>query len=252
VIERVAGRFCDCLIWTSVESAEMVKHALNAFLATCVTFINEVASVCECVGADAGEVETALRSEPRIGQKAYIRPGAAFAGGTLARDVRFLTGMGGELGLSLPLLGGILPSNDEHRRWPVRRLAEQLGDLRGKTVSVLGLSYKPGTDALRRSVAVELCRWLAGEGARIRAFDPAVRALPDDLAASVELVPSAAAVAESADALVVATEWPEFKTLSVDDIARGMRRPLVLDQSRFLGDAFMTDPRIRYITLGRP
>src|SRR5260221_2759571 len=115
VIGGVCGRFADHLIWTSIESAEMVKHALNAFLATCVTFINEVASVCERVGADASEVEVALRSEPRIGQKAYIRPGAAFAGGTLARDVRFLTGLGGKLGLSLPLLSGILPSNDEHR-----------------------------------------------------------------------------------------------------------------------------------------
>ena len=252
VIEGVCGRFADQLIWTSIESAEMVKHALNAFLATCVTFINEVASVCERVGADASEVEVALRSEPRIGQKAYIRPGAAFAGGTLARDVRFLTGLGGNLGLSLPLLSGILPSNDEHRKWPARRLIEWLGSVKDKRVGVLGLSYKPGTDALRRSVAIELCRWLVGEGAQIRACDPAVRALPREFAEAIELVPSATAAAQGADALIVATEWPEFKSLSVDDVVRDMRSPIVLDQNRFLGGTFMTDARIRYVTLGKP
>jgi UDPglucose 6-dehydrogenase len=251
VVGEVCGRFAKHLIWTSIESAEMVKHALNAFLATCVTFINEIASVCERVGADAGEVEVALRSEPRIGPKAYIRPGAAFAGGTLARDVRFLIELGAKLRLSLPLLSGILPSNDEHRNWSARRLAERLGSVKDKRVGVLGLSYKPGTNALRRSVAIELCRWLVREGAQVRACDPAVRALPPELAEAIELVPSAMLAAQGADALVVATEWPEFKSLSVDDVVRDMRSPIVLDQNRFLGGSFMTDARIRYVTLGK-
>ena len=251
-IEPVAARFCPLLLWVSIEAAEMVKHALNAFLATCVTFINEVATVCERVGADAAEVETALRAEPRVGQKCYIRPGAAFAGGTLARDVTFLAELAERHGLSLPLLGGILPSNQVHRDWPLRRLTELLGGVAGRRIAVLGLSYKPGTDAIRRSVAIELARGLVRAGARIAAFDPVVRALPGDLGA-VTLSPTLEAALAGAEVLVIATEWPEFKALTADLLAGTMApSPLVLDQNRFLGPAVAADPRLRYVTIGKP
>ncbi|HRQ79921.1 MAG TPA: nucleotide sugar dehydrogenase, partial [Azospirillaceae bacterium] len=192
VLEPLLARFCDALLWVGVESAEMTKHALNAFLATCVVFINEIASVCERVGADAGEVEAALRAEPRIGPHAYLRPGAAFAGGTLARDVTFLGDIAADRGLATPLLSGVLPSNQSHRKWAFRRLQTLLGDLRGRTVAVLGLSYKPGTDALRRSIAVELCRDLVAAGAHVRVCDPVVAAPPDDLAGRVTTASSVA------------------------------------------------------------
>jgi len=250
VIEPVMSRFCDSLLWNSVESAEMVKHALNAFLATCVTFINEVASVCEQVGADASEIETALRTEPRVGRKAYMRPGAAFAGGTLARDVSFLTQLGSENGLVLPLLEGILPSNREHRLWSARKLAARLADMADKKIAVLGLAYKPGTDALRRSVAVELCRWLIRQDARVAVFDPVVRAVPADLEASVSLASSMEEAIEGAYALVIATEWPEFMELGADTVTSKMQRPLVIDQNRMFENAFAKDPRIDYVTIG--
>lgn len=253
VLTPLLAPFCDTLMWVSVESAEMTKHAVNAFLATCVTFINEVASVCEQVGADAAEVEAALRAEPRIGPRAYIRPGAAFAGGTLARDVAFLTAMGKDHALSLPLLGGILPSNQAHRGWALRRLDETLGGLNGRRVAVLGLSYKPGTDALRRSVAVELCRGLLAAGAEVSAFDPAVRSVPDDLAA-VRLAPDVQTALEGAEALVLATEWPDFRALTPEGVAAVMAgpRPLVVDANRFLPAAFAADPRLTFITIGKP
>ncbi len=191
----------------------MTKHALNAFLATSITFINEVASVCERVGADAGEVEQALRSEPRVGRKAYVRAGPAFAGGTLARDVRFLTTIGAEKGLELPMLGGIVPSNAVHRDWGVPAFGSRSSaGLRAARLAMLGLSYKPGTDAVRRSVAVELSKRLLAAGARVQATDPAVKTLPDVLKGA-SLLPDIDAALAGADAVVIATEWPEFKAI---------------------------------------
>jgi UDPglucose 6-dehydrogenase len=148
----------DRIEWMSVESAEMTKHALNAFLATSVTFINEIAALCEQVGADAKEVERGLKSESRIGSKAYLGPGAAFAGGTLARDVEFLTQIGAVHYQPTHLLSAVRASNDEHRNWHRRKLQALLGDLHGKCIAVWGLTYKPGTDTLRRSSSVELCK----------------------------------------------------------------------------------------------
>jgi UDPglucose 6-dehydrogenase len=227
----------DRLEWMSVESAEMTKHALNAFLAVSVTFANEVAAVCEQVGADAREVERGLKSEARIGPRAYLAPGAAFAGGTLARDVAFLSDIGTRRRLELPLLGAVRPSNEWHKHWAGRRLAERLGQLQGLVVAVWGLTYKPGTDTLRRSAAVEFCEQLAGLGATVQAFDPAVAALPAGLAARITLAPSAAAALAGASALVVTTEWPQFREVALAAALPTMKRRLVLDPNRFLAAA---------------
>jgi UDPglucose 6-dehydrogenase len=248
-LEPVLARFCNTLLWLSIESAEMTKHALNAFLATSITFTNEVASVCERVGADAREVEAALRAEPRIGRRAYVRAGPAFAGGTLARDVRFLTALGDEHGLTLPMLSGVIPSNAAHRGWALRRLREKLGDLSGRTVSVLGLAYKPGTDATRRSAAVELARALIAAGARVQLADPAVKALPEGLHAA-QLSADVEVALAGADALVVATEWPEFASLTPCVIQTKMRRALVLDQARFL-EKQLGGGEIEYLAVGQ-
>src|SRR5262245_27246687 len=135
--------FCQRIEWMSLESAEMTKHALNAFLATSVTFINEVARICEAVGADAKEVERGLKSEGRIGPRAYLSPGAAFAGGTLARDVRFLIERGHAAGVGTPLLQGVKASNDLHKGWVRQRVGALLAGVERPGVAVLGLTYKP-------------------------------------------------------------------------------------------------------------
>jgi UDPglucose 6-dehydrogenase len=253
--ERLAALlapFCRRIEWMSVESAEMTKHALNAFLATSVAFINELAALCEHVGADAGEVERGLKSEPRIGPKAYLRPGAAFAGGTLARDVAFLEEIGEQRRLPTHLLSAVLASNRAHQSWPQRKLQEVVGNLASKSVGVLGLAYKPGTDTLRRSSAVELCLSLAREGARVRAFDPGIRQLPPELDASFSLCGTASEVWQQADALVVATEWPEFREIPAADLSSQMRSPVVIDPGGFLRAAWGDDPRLCYISVGSP
>ena len=251
-LAEVLGRFSDNLVWMSLESAEMVKHALNAFLATSVTFINEVASIAEKVGAQASDVEEGLKSEGRIGRKAYLKPGAAFAGGTLARDVVFLGVLAERHAVTTPLLGSIIASNAAHREWPLRRVAERFGgDLAGRTIAVLGLSYKPGTDALRRSAAVELCHALAARGAHVVAFDPVVHDLPPDLAAAVDLKSSLDDALRGSDAAVVATEWPEFRAATHDIFASCMRTPFVVDQNAFLSGVLEGRGDVHYAALGR-
>jgi len=243
--------FTDRIEWMSVESAEMTKHALNAFLATSVTFINEIAALCEQMGADATEVERGLKSEARVGPKAYLSPGAAFAGGTLARDVVFLSELGRAHGVATHLLSSVKSSNDAHRRWAERRLEQRLGDVSGKTVGVWGLAYKPDTDTLRRSSSVELCEWLLDRGATVRAHDPAVKTLPAGLASGVVLVDSALSAVQGASALVVATPWPEYRNVAAGEVAARMTRRLVLDANRFTGGTLGKDASIEYLSVGK-
>jgi UDPglucose 6-dehydrogenase len=251
IIASVLERFCPSIVWMSIESAEMSKHALNTFLATSITLTNEIATLCERVGADASEVEAALRSEPRIGPNAYVRAGTAFAGGTLARDVQFLSTLGADRGAVTPVINAVLASNNEHRHWTLNRLREGLDGLTGRTIAILGLAYKAGTDSLRRSVSIELCHSLVDGGARVQAYDPKVTTLPDSLANAITTFDSAAEAITGADALVVATEWPEFKELSGDIIMAGLHRPFVIDPSGFLAASLACDARIKYLMIGR-
>ncbi len=256
--ERDRGRigslfepFSRRIEWMSIESAEMTKHAINAFLATSVTFINELARLCEPLGADAKEVERGLRTEERIGPRAYLSPGAPFAGGTLARDLRFLNGLGRGQRVATPLFDGVLASNETHTNW-LRDKVRNLLPLEGSRVAaVLGLTYKPGTNTLRRSASVELCRWLCEDGITVRAHDPAVRALPDELIGAVELCPSARDALTGADVAIIATTWPEYRELRAEDLLTWMRSPRVVDQSWFLGDTLASAPGIRYFAPGR-
>ena len=237
--------------WMGVESAEMTKHAINAFLATSVTFINEIAAVCEETGADAKDVERGLKTEQRIGPGAYLAPGGAVAGGTLARDIMFLRALGEAVQRPTPLLDGVHAGNIAHRAWAQRRVRAECGDLRGTPIAVWGLTYKPGTDTLRRSSAVELCRWLVGEGANVRVHDPQVDTLPDELRAVVRKATPIDAAAGAA-ALVVATEWPEYRQVDVDALAAAMPGGLVLDANRFLGKTVGVDSRFRLVSVGQP
>jgi UDPglucose 6-dehydrogenase len=250
-VGRLLAPFTERIEWMTVESAEMTKHALNSFLATSVAFANELAGLCERIGADAGEVERGLKTDARIGPRAYLRPGGAFAGGTLARDVSFLIEMGRAEGLPTHLMSAVQESNQAHKDWPRRRLVELVGDPRGKAIAILGLTYKPGTDTLRRSTAVEIARWLGDRGANITAYDPAVRALPAELGRFISLRPSIAEALHGADAMLVATEWPEFSAISADSLVGWMKQPIVLDAARFLQKQLGADERIRYVSVGR-
>jgi UDPglucose 6-dehydrogenase len=248
-IRALLAPLTDRVEWMSVESAEMTKHAINAFLATSVAFINELAGLCEPAGADAREVERGLRTERRIGPYAYLSPGGAFAGGTLARDVGFLRALGSNLARPTPLMNGVLASNTAHGLWAQRWLESDLGRLRGARIAVWGLTYKPGTDTLRRSAAVDLCRWLGRQGADVHVHDPAASELPDDLLVTRHHDPLDAAT--GAQALVVATPWPSYREVDADRLAMAAPRLLVLDANRFLGETLGRDPRFRFVAVGQ-
>lgn len=249
--------------WMGVESAEMTKHALNGFLATSVAFINEVAVICEAVGADAAEVSRGLKSEPRIGPRAYLAPGDAFAGGTLARDIGYLRGVAERNRLPAHVFAGVAEANSAHKHWAQRKLLELLaGDgeaeaeaeaasrLAGRQVAVWGLTYKPGTDTLRRSSAMELCRWLAAEGATVRAHDPAVGALPAEEPAGITLLDTPLGAAEGCEALVVCTAWPAYRDVTAESLLASLDRPVVLDAAGFLAPSLGDHPALRYARVG--
>jgi UDPglucose 6-dehydrogenase len=249
-LEQLFAPFTPKVLFMRTESAEMVKHALNAFLALSITFINEVARLCEHTGADAKEVSAGLKSEARIGPKAYLGPGGPFAGGTLARDVVTLTQLAAANGEKISVIPAIKQSNDQHRGWAFRRLQSRLGGLRGKKIAVLGLTYTPNTDTLRRSAAVELCRQLLDAGASVSAFDPAIPQLPPELS-FVALAKDIATALAGADAVAVCTEWPQFRQADWATLIPQMRRPILVDANRFLEKELQTVAGVELLSVGR-
>ena len=250
LLEQLFKPFAAQTIFMRTESAEMVKHALNSFLALSITFINEVARLCEHTSADAKEVSIGLKSEARIGQKSYLGPGGPFAGGTLARDVVTLSKLAEANGEKISVIPAIKQSNDLHRGWAFRRLQSRLGDLRGKKISVLGLTYTTNTDTLRRSAAVELCHQLLAAGAKVSAFDPAVKDLPAELN-SVSLATDISTAVTGAEAVAVCTEWPQFRQADWAKIVPQMRSPVFVDANRFLEKELKTITGVEHLSVGR-
>ena len=242
--------FTDHIEWMSVESAEMTKHALNAFLATSIVFINEIATICEKVGADAKEVEQGLKTDIRIGQKAYLSPGGAFSGGTLARDIAFLEQLGKQKDVPVQLISATRSSNDIHKNWNLRRLTQLFGSLKGKIIAIWGLTYKPDTDTLRRSSSLELCKQLLKEGAQIQAHDPAINNLPDQYD-QIKLCLTPLEATQKADVLVVATEWSIYHSVEIKKVISSMNTLYIVDANHFLDNALRMFPEIKYITIGK-
>ncbi len=249
VLEKLLSPITEKIEWMSIESAEMTKHAINAFLATSVTFANEIAAICELVGADAKEVERGLKSESRIGPKAYLSPGGPFAGGTLARDIEFLGKTSQVRQLATPLLSSIRPSNDAHKKWVQRKLLEYFSDLNYVRVAVWGLTYKAGTDTLRRSLSVELVDWLLEHGAQVQVYDPAVKELPINWANRAKKCASAHETLEEIEALVVGTDWPEFKDEArrLPEFAKS--NLLIIDANRHLLES-LRETSMPYLSVG--
>ncbi len=232
LLAPIAGR----IEWMSIASAEMTKHGVNAFLAMSVVFANDLSVLCEKVGADAREVARGLTTESRIGPHAYVQPGVAFGGGTLARDVTFLRERAGEVGVRNLLWTAILASNTDHARWARDKIAETLAPLEGRRIAVLGLAYKPGTSATRRSSAIETCEWLVQHGAQVRAFDPLVRMLAGDLGRHVTLCESLDEALHGSDSIAILSPDPAFGKVSLARWAARGTVGAVIDPGGVLAD----------------
>lgn len=243
------------LEWMSIASAEMTKHAINAFLATSVVFANEIAILCERSGADAKEVERGLKTESRIGPKAYLSPGGPFAGGTLARDINFLSLAGERYALPIHLIRSVRLSNDEHRAWIKRKVEFLFPVLKGLRVAVWGLAYKPGTDTLRRSGSVELVNWLLAKGAVVSTYDPLVRQIPSDWT-SVTHYPTAVAAASDAQVVVLTMKFESLRSTLEQLVMSSQSTPIFIDPNRFIEAIRKHQPSglesIRCISVGTP
>lgn len=252
--QRVADLFAPMgapVLPMTLASAEMAKHALNSFLATSVSFINEIATLCEISGADVLSVVEALKTDPRIGHRAFLSPGFGFAGGTLARDIQVLRELGRTGRAGTPLLDGVLDVNRARSALVLRRLRDLYGKVEGHVIGVLGLTYKAGTSTLRRSVALEVIGSLASAGAQVRAFDPKADLSELDGPAQFEPVADAYEAARGASALVVLTEWPEFAQLDFDRIKAVMVSPVILDGKNLLAGLRLGERGFRYMGVGR-
>ena len=232
-----------------LRSAELAKHALNAFLATSISFVNELADLAEACGADVRDVVRALRHDRRIGPHAFLKPGPGFSGGTLGRDVQALRRLARDAARSTPQLDATLAVNAARLPHLVEILARACGGLRRRRVGLLGLTYKPGTNTLRRSHALELAGLLLAAGAEVQAFDPQVSEPPAEPRA-LALCADAYQTAQAADAVVLATPWPEFKSLDLARLRRTMRQPLLLDAHNFLDDRAARSAGFHYLGVG--
>lgn len=249
-LEPIFSLLSSCLEWMKLESAEMAKHAINSFLAVSVVFANELAEICEAVDADSTEVERALKTEERIGPKAYLRAGSAFSGGTLARDINFLIDKGQVHNKRTLLLNAVQESNEHHKTWVKRKCKERLGQLKGIKLAILGLAYKPDTDTLRRSLSLELCRWLCEQGASLKVYDPHVKALPKDLKGIIVLSDNIEYVMKDTDAIIVATEHSILRETD-NNLSELLVDKLVIDPNGFLGNIYKETSNNRYISIGR-
>ncbi len=213
---------------TDLRTAEMIKYASNAFLATRISFINEIAAICEKLGADVKEVAEGMGMDKRIG-KAFLEAGIGFGGSCFPKDVKALTWMAETNGCHPQLLRAVMEINRDQRLQVLTKLKDLLGSVRGKTIGVWGLAFKPNTDDVRDAPALDIIRILQNEGACIRAYDPVAMENAKRLLKEVTFCPDAYSVAEGCDALVLAVEWNEFKQLDMARVASVMKRPVLVD-----------------------
>lgn len=236
------------LITTDLASAEMIKYAANAFLATKISFANEMAQMCELFGADVRQVLPAIGADHRIGN-AFLNPGVGWGGSCFGKDVAALISTSQEYGYTPSMLQATVGINKSQRASVVRKLQRELHVLKGRRIALLGLTFKPGTDDLRDAPALDIARRLLAAGAVVSAFDPVVKSLPDELAA-IRMTRDAYEAADRADAVVVTTEWPEFRAIDPAGLRRVMRGDLVVDGRNCLPEANFAGSGLRLIGFG--
>ena len=238
------------ILRTDVASAEMIKLASNAFLATKISFINEIANVCEEVGADVGEVARGMGADTRIGSS-FLRAGIGYGGSCFPKDVSALKMLAGNTGYHFQLLTSVIEVNELQKRRVVGKLEKHLGSLIGKRIALLGLAFKPDTDDMREASSLVLSARLQGEGAEVVAYDPVAIERASEMLTTVEMADSAMAALENADAVILVTEWKEFRDLDWAAAAEKMARPLMVDGRNYLDPDAIAAAGFEYEGIGR-
>jgi UDPglucose 6-dehydrogenase len=239
------------LVRTDVASAEMIKLASNAFLATKISFINEIANVCEQTGADVTEVARGMGLDDRIGPK-FLKAGIGWGGSCFGKDTIALKKLAGNSGYHFQLLSAVIDVNELQKRRVVSKLKHHLGSLDSRRIAILGLAFKPDTDDMRDAASLVLASRLQGEGATVVAFDPIARERARELLPDVEMPSSASDALNGADAAVLVTEWPEFADLDWGALRERMANPLIVDGRNFLDADALRAAGFAYEGIGRP
>jgi UDPglucose 6-dehydrogenase len=235
---------------TDIASAEMIKLAANAFLATKISFINEIANVCEATGADVLEVARGMGLDQRIGNH-FLRPGLGYGGSCFPKDVSALKQLAGNSGYHFQLLTAVIEVNELQKRRVIGKLQKHLGSLVGKRIALLGLAFKPNTDDMREASSLVLAARLQADGARVCAYDPVAEASARTLIGGVDFAPSAVEAVSGADAVVLVTEWPEFAELDWSAVAAATAGRVVIDGRNFLDPGRLRAAGFIYEGIGR-
>jgi UDPglucose 6-dehydrogenase len=238
------------ILRSDVASAEMIKLASNAYLATKISFINEIANVSEELGADVTTVAEGMGLDERIGPK-FLRAGIGWGGSCFPKDVQALKQLAGNTGYHFQLLTAVIEVNELQKRRTVGKLQKHLGSLVGKEVALLGVAFKPNTDDIREATSLVLSGRLAGEGARVRVYDPVAAAKADSMLAGARVADSALDAIDGADAVVLVTEWPEFRELDWGEVRERMKTPIVIDGRNFLDREALIEAGFTYEGIGR-
>jgi len=239
------------VVITSLEAAELIKYAANAFLATKITFINEVANLCDAIGCDVHDVARGMGMDNRIGRK-FLHPGPGYGGSCFPKDTRALTTVADQFGVETRIVDAVIEANERQRDAMLDKIERLVGDLRGKKIGVLGLSFKPETDDMRESPAVDVIKLMTEKGASVCAFDPvAMEEARHCLDHSVEFANDEYGAISGADALVIITEWNQFRALDMERVKGLLKSPKIADLRNIYEPQDMRDMGFEYIGVGR-
>lgn len=239
------------ILITSLETAEMIKYASNSFLATQISFINSVANICECVGADVADVSVGMKLDKRIGQRAFLSAGLGYGGSCFPKDVRALIQIAKDNGVDFKILESVEMVNKTQRQKFILKIKEVIGDLHGKRIAIWGIAFKPKTDDVREAPAISIIEALSGMGAEIFAYDPVATENAEKLVPETIFVSHSIDACKKADALVIITEWDEFKQIDLKQIKAIMKQPLIFDGRNIYDPVDMEKLGFKYFSIGR-
>lgn len=238
------------IVITSLEAAELIKYAANAFLATKITFINEIANLCDAIGCDVHDVAKGMGMDNRIGRK-FLHPGPGYGGSCFPKDTRAFTKVGDKYNVETSVVDAVIKANEFQRQAMIPKIEKLVGDLKGKQIGVLGLSFKPETDDMRESPATDIIKEMQSRGAKVRAFDPVAMEEAKHSLADIEYASDEYDAIKDADALVIVTEWNQFRALDMEKVKQLLKSPKIADLRNIYEPKDMRELGFEYVGVGR-
>ncbi len=238
------------IVITSLEAAELIKYAANAFLATKITFINEVANLCDAIGCDVHDVARGMGMDNRIGRK-FLHPGPGYGGSCFPKDTRALTTVADQFGVETRIVDAVIEANERQRDAMIPKIEKLVGDLAGKRVGMLGLSFKPETDDMRESPAIDIIKSIVAKGGTVRAFDPVAMEESKHFVTGIEYATDEYDAIDGADIMVIVTEWNQFRALDMERVKRLLKAPKIADLRNVYEPGDMRELGFEYVGVGR-